>query len=147
VDHALLVCGLESRRHLPRDPQRLVARQRSFLQSIFERLALDQFHGEELQAAVVFEAVDRGDVSMLQTGEQSCFALEACNPLGIARHLFGQDLDCDLAAQLCVTGAIDLTHAALAQLRGDLVVTEGLADQFGSPGCAESEGSAAWRIC
>ncbi len=67
---------------------------------------------------------------MLEAGEQSCLALEARHPLGIARHLRGQHLDRDVAAELGVARTIDLAHPAFAEGAEDLVMAESLADQL-----------------
>ena len=78
-----------------------------------------------------FEAVDRGDVRMVERREDFGFALEAREPVGVGRERRRQDLDRDLALQLRVGRAIDLAHAAFADLRGDLVDAEARAGSEG----------------
>ena len=54
---------------------------------------------------------------MIQRGEDFGFALEPREPLGIAqRTLAGRTLMRDVALQLRVAGAVDLAHAARAEL-------------------------------
>ncbi len=72
----------------------------------------------------LFEAVDVRDVRMIQRGEGLRFALEAREPVGVARERLGQDLDRDVAIELRVARPIDLAHAAFADLRGDFVDAE-----------------------
>ena len=49
-----------------------------------------------------FEAVDRGDVRMIQRRQHLRFPLEAREPIGIEREQFGQDLQRDIAIELRV---------------------------------------------
>ena len=60
------------------------------------------------------KVIDRGDVRMIERGEDFGFALEAAHTVGIARKLIRQDLDGDFALQLRIACAIDLAHSALA---------------------------------
>ena len=124
VDDALLVRGLERLGDLPGDGQRLVERQRAARERADEILALDELHDQRAHAVRLFEAVDRGDVRMMQLGEQLRFALEAGEALRVGGEGDREDLDRHLAPELGVGGAIDLAHAAFAQLGADLVGTE-----------------------
>ena len=76
-----------------------------------------------------FDRVDRCDVRVIEGGEDLRFALETGQPLGIRGDRFGQHLDGHLTAELAVLGAIDLPHAAFAELGGDPEMRESLADQ------------------
>ena len=87
-------------------------------------LALDQFHDERADAVRFFEAVDGGDVRMVQRGEHPGFALKPREPLRVGGEGLGQDLDRDVAIELRVARAIDLAHAAGAERRQDLVRAE-----------------------
>ena len=61
---------------------------------------------------------------MVQCREDFGFALEACQPVGICRNGLRQNLDRDLPLQVRIGGAIDLTHAAHADLGGDFIRAE-----------------------
>jgi hypothetical protein len=61
---------------------------------------------------------------MVQRGEHFRFALKARESVVIRRQCRRQDLDRDLALQLRVGGAIDLSHPAFADRRGDFVDAE-----------------------
>ncbi len=56
-------------------------------------------------------------------------ALEALQALTILRQPRRQHLDRHVALELGVPGAVDLTHAALAELAGDAVVRDGPTDE------------------
>ena len=71
-----------------------------------------------------FEAVDRGDVRVVQRGEHLRFAFEAREPIGIEGEGFRQDLDRDFAIELRVACAVHLTHPADADDGADLIRTE-----------------------
>jgi hypothetical protein len=61
---------------------------------------------------------------MTERGEKLRLPLEARQSIEILREPLGQDLDGDLALQLHVVRAIDLTHAALAKRLKDFVGAE-----------------------
>lgn len=58
---------------------------------------------------------------MVERGKDLSFALESCEPIGIGGEQFRQHLQCDLALELRVLGAIDLAHAARANEVDDFV--------------------------
>src|SRR5207253_11418529 len=89
-----------------------------------QRLALDELHRQEVNAAGLFDGEDAHDAGMVERGESPCLALEALEPPGGGRHLLRQHLDGDVAPELRVGGAIHLTHSALPELRADLVGPE-----------------------
>ena len=94
-------------------------------------VAFDEFHHEGGHAPAVFEAVDRGDVRMVQGGEHFRFALKTREPIGIGRERRRQDLDRDLALEFRVGRPIHLPHAAFADRRGDVVDAEARAGSQG----------------
>ena len=75
-------------------------------------------------APALFEAVDGGDVWVVQRGEGLGFTLEAREPISVVRERLGQDLDRDVAIQLRVAGPEDLPHAAFADAGDHFVDTE-----------------------
>ena len=78
-------------------------------------LTLDQFHHQRPDAAVVFEAVDVGDVRVVQRRQRLGFAGEPGEPFGVAGEEIGHHLDRDIAVERRVTRPIDLAHAAGAE--------------------------------
>jgi hypothetical protein len=89
--------------------------------AVGQRRAFDQLHDESAGAVGLFEAVDLRDVGMIQYSERLRLALEARQPLGIAREGVRQNLDGNLAPKVGVERAVDLAHSALAEFGGDFV--------------------------
>ena len=81
------------------------------------------FHQFEHQGrdARVLEAVDRGDVRMIQRGQHARFALEPTRRSGSEANAAGQDLDRDVACEPRVARAIDFAHAAGAEKGVDAI--------------------------
>ncbi len=64
---------------------------------------------------------------MVEGGQRLGLALEAVQPLGVRGQLGRQQLERHLPLEPRVLGAIDLTHAARAELLEDAVVAQGAA--------------------
>ena len=148
VDDALLVRVLEGLGDLLGDSDRLVDRNRPALQSLREVLALDQLHDQDVRLRSVrerhaLEAVEVGDVGVVEGGQDLGLALEPGEPIGIGGEGLGEELERDLAAQGRVGGAVDLTHAPGPEGRGDLVVRQGLSDQDRLPSAELSHSTTA----
>jgi hypothetical protein len=124
VDDAALVRLLEAGRDLQRDPKRLVEREPAALDPLLQRLALDQFHHQEVNRRSrlgmrrLLDGMDAGDVGMVQRRQHLRLAGEAGHPRGIVGEGLRQQLQRDVAAELRVPGAVDRAHAALAELVG-----------------------------
>ncbi len=143
MDDAAVVGRLEPLCHLQRQLQRLLERDRSLCEPGGEILPSDQFHDQGVVLALVLQAVDAGDVRVVEGCQHLGLALEPRHALGIAGKLRRQDLDRDVPIQPRVPRAVDLPHAALAEGRGDLEVADGLADHAAiirppHPGCGEN---------
>ena len=63
-------------------------------------------------ALILGDAVDPGNVRMIEGRKDVRLALEAGTPVGVARDRVRQDLESHLPLQLQVAGAIDLAHSA-----------------------------------
>ncbi len=106
-----------SQRHAPgRDP-------------LGELLPAHQLHGQEVDAVRLLDRVDVDDVGVIERRQRPSLAPEPLEAFLTAREVGRQHLQRHLAAELRVLGEIDLAHAALAELGGDLVVGEAPADQ------------------
>jgi hypothetical protein len=81
------------------------------------------------QRAGFFETVDVGDVRMVQRGQGLGFALKPRDSLRVGGERLGQDLDRNGAIELRILRAVDLTHAAGAERRPDLVRAEACAGE------------------
>ena len=131
VDDALLVRRFERFGDLLRGGQRLVNRHRALCDAIRQCRPLDQLHHERDGVTGLLQPMDLGDVGMVERGEDFGLALEARQPLGIARHRLRQYLDCDRALQIGVRRPIHLSHPALADLGGDFIRAEAGAGREG----------------
>ena len=87
-----------------------------------ERVAFDEFHGEEVDAVGFFDGEDGDDVRVIEGGDGAGFALETGEAVGIAGHVGRKDLEGDVALEFGVGGAVDLAHAAGAEGADDAVV-------------------------
>jgi hypothetical protein len=76
-------------------------------------------------SAAILDAVDRGNVGIVQGSQYLSFAREPGNSVGIVREGFGQHLDCHLAIESGAGGTIHRAHAALVELAGDAVMPDG----------------------
>ena len=101
---------------------------RSARNALRQILPFDELHHQgRVTPSTLFEAVDRGDVRVIERGERFGFALETREALGVRRERVRQDLDRDLAAERGVGGPPDLPHAAFADGRGDFIDAEATA--------------------
>ncbi len=136
MDDPLVVRGVQRVSHLARDRERLADWQRAILQGRGKRLSLHQLKDDEPRAARLFDAVDRGNVRMIQRREDLRFPLEARHPFGIGMCQIRERLDGDVPAEARIAGAIDLAHAAGADGGEDLIrsnLSAGLEPQMFSP--------------
>jgi hypothetical protein len=70
------------------------------------------------------------DVGKVERRCRHGLALKAKQHMRVVGNIFGQELQCDKAAQLQVFGFVHHAHAAPAELLGDAVVRDGLADHW-----------------
>ncbi len=68
---AALVCGLERSSQLTGDVERLFERQWSLCESFGEREPLDELQHEQVEPVHVLDAVNRGDVRMMNRCEHA----------------------------------------------------------------------------
>ena len=90
-----------------------------------------------MSAVRFVDAVDRADVRMVQRRQDLGLAAEARQPFRIVGERIRKDLERHLAAQLGVSRAIHLTHAACAERRDDVVAAEA---------CAGHQSQKGWRV-
>ena len=70
------------------------------------------------------DAVDGGDVRVVEAGEDLRLPLEPGEPIRVRREGVREDLQRDLAIELRVGGLPDLAHAAFPEEGGNVVVPE-----------------------
>ena len=91
-----------------------------------QRLAIDQFHDQPRDAVGVLDAVNCGDVRMVERSQRPRFPLEAFHAVRIGSDLVRENLYGNTATEPGVANVIHLAHAALADERDDLVVAEAI---------------------
>src|SRR5215472_11983900 len=106
MDDSVLVRGFDRLGDLLRDWERLVERDRAFRDSICKRWAFDKLQHERMRAAGILEAVDRGDMRVIERSEHLRFTPEPRDPVAVDGERLRQDLQRDIAIELRVAGAI-----------------------------------------
>jgi hypothetical protein len=89
-----------------------------------QRPAFDAFHGDEIDARIVTDFVDRDDVGVVQRARRLRFADQPSAAGGAFQSVGRQNLEGDHAIEARIQRLIDRPHAAGAQLRLDLVVAQ-----------------------
>src|ERR1700722_169657 len=102
----------------------LLERQRPVAQAILQRLTLQEFHDDEIDAVLVAHIVDDADVCIVQRRDGPGFQLQALDGLGVRGQVLRQNLNGDVSSQAQVFGSIDLAHSTRAQSRLNFVTTE-----------------------
>ena len=129
VDDSLGVSRLQGIGNLRAQLQKLIGGERPLPDDLGEWLALQELHDDEVLGVVLLDGVDRTDVGMVQGRGGPGFTLEPFQGRLVLGHVRRQALHGDLATQLGVLRLVDHPHAAAAQLLGDAVVGDGLANQ------------------
>ena len=104
--------------------QRLVERERPFLEARGERLALEMRHDQIVRAVGFADVVDAADVRMVQRGDRPRLALEPGAQIGIAGDSLGRTLIATVRSRRVSRALIDFAHPARAERAEDFVRTE-----------------------
>ena len=120
--------GLQRFSDLLRNRQRFIQGDRSLRDPVSQGRTLDQLQHQRPRPLRFLDAVDGGDVRVVEAGEDLRLPLEPGEPVWISREGVGEDLQGDLAVELRVGGLPDLAHAPFADEGGDVVVAEAGAD-------------------
>lgn len=100
----------------------------------FTKRAARQILGDEEELSVdLVVPVERHDVGMTEIGDRLGFPLKANSKLSIRGQMVRELLDGHFVTQADVLGEVDLTHSALAELLGDSIVRDRLAEHEDSP--------------
>jgi hypothetical protein len=115
-----LVRGFESIGDLARDRQRIRERDGAAGNQHREIVPLDQFHHERPKSRLrrpgnVLDAVDLGDVRMIQRRQRLRFTGEPREAVGVRLKQLGQHLEGHVAIQPRVARPVNLAHPALAE--------------------------------
>lgn len=123
MDNSLPVRLVQRIRDLGAVTQHLIERQRPVHEAVRERLALEIFHDEVLDAILIPHVVECTDMGMRELRDGLGLPLEALPNLRASGELVLQHLDRDGPLKPCIARPIDLSHSARAEGREDLVGT------------------------
>jgi hypothetical protein len=124
VDDSLLVGCRQATGDLDGVVEGRLRGQRAPIEARPESLALEKLQ-DDVGNAVLLAGVEHGhEVRMVEHAQRLCFLLETAETVAIRGRIRGQDLDRHVPPQAGVAGAVDLTHASLAQRGKHLVGTE-----------------------
>ena len=133
----------ERRKHAEADRQCFGHAHRPAPQSLGERLALQQLHGDEQVAAVFADLVDLTDIGMIHTGRGAGFT-----PESLARRLIIAErrhrLQRDGTRQAFIARCVHHAHAAFTQFSSDGIVPDAGREVL-SGEIARATGRRLWR--
>ncbi len=116
--------GFGERDARARAPTGITARRNRGCDPVVQRHAGDQFHHQRMDTVVLLEAVDRGNVGMIQRRQGTRLALKARQPLLVGLNGGRQDLQRDVATEFRVVRPVDLAHSADTEDAGDPIRAE-----------------------
>ena len=128
MDDACGVGGVEAVGNLDAPIEKGFDLERAAGDIVFQSLAVEKFHGDEVAAFEFVNFVDGADVGVIEGGGGLRFALETFESLRVAGEIFGEKFQRDETAELGVFGFVDDAHSAAAEFFQDAVVGDGLAD-------------------
>jgi hypothetical protein len=96
------VGSLERRRELARQRESFGDANGPAAQTLGQRVPLDQFENERMDALAPFQPIDRADVGVIERRQHPRLVLEPGEPFGIGPEGRWQDLDGDVAPELGV---------------------------------------------
>src|SRR6185295_12098996 len=92
-------------------------------------MSIDVLGGDEVSRVVAADLEDGDDVGMIQCESGAGLLLESAQSILVGCELSREQLEGDLAAEARVLRKINHSHSARAELRGNLVRPNNLADQ------------------
>ena len=113
---------------------------------MLESLAVEEFHGDKLLAALLPDFVDGADIGMIESRSGLSLAFEAREGLRIASDLGREEFESHEAVEINVFGFVDDAHPAAAEFFEDAIVRNVL-DEGTSPWRDYSFGVGGWSTC
>ena len=86
MDHAVAMGVIERAGNLDGIAQRLIQRQRPFLQPLRERIAFQILHHQVIDVVLLADIVERADMRVIQAGNRAGLTLEALAQLRLLRR-------------------------------------------------------------
>ncbi len=139
MNDAALVRFFQRRRNLQSEGDYFFLWKRSSREPIRKRFARDVLHHQEIHPVLGAELIDRFDIRMVQLGQGHGLFAEASAGRVVTQSARGQNLQCHIAVELFITGAVNHTHSSGGYFFQDAVVAECLANH--------GEGPALWEPC
>ena len=124
VQHAALVRVMDGAGDLREQPGRLPRRQRALQETLRERAAVHQLHGEELLPVGLADLMDGDDVRMVQPRDRLRLGAEARQLLRPGEGGRADELQGDGALEPEVLRLVDDPHAAVSDLPQQPVLSE-----------------------
>jgi hypothetical protein len=124
MDDATLVRVFEAIRDLLRNRQGFVERDRPMRDALGEGWSFNQLHYQRVFPVRLLQAVNGGNVGMVQRGQDLCFTPEARHALGVSSEYVREHLQGHITAQLAVPGPIHFSHSARTKWCDDLIGTD-----------------------
>ena len=107
--------------------EQVVHLDRTPIDAVLERLAVEKFHGDEGLAVLLADVVNGADVRMIQRGGGLGFALETGQGLRVAGDVLREKFQRDETAQARVFRFVHHAHSSAAESFDDPVMRNGLA--------------------
>lgn len=147
MNNTSAVRGVERVSDFDGELENLVERKSATADALFERLALEKFHGQKPSFAVFLARLQRdaadfvngANVRMIDRGSGARFSTKAFEGVSVANEFVGQEFKRHEAAKVSVLGFVDHAHAATADFFDNAIVGDGLIEQ------ADTPFSIAWR--
>jgi len=146
VDDAHLVRGGDRRGDLRSIVQNVVDGHRAASDSVAERLAFDELHGDEAKVVVRSDLVDVGDVRMMDSGCGPRLLDEAALAVAAVIAAIAEDFDRDLPLQIAIVGAVNLAHPTRAEERSHFVAAETCAGGDGHGAVTPFYSAVTWSL-
>ena len=89
------------------------------LEPLGERLAVEQGHGQVVDAVDLIDGIDRAQIGVIERGRGPGLAIEPLQDRGAVLGAEMRDLEGHLAMYLWVVGLVDRAHAAAAEAAED----------------------------
>jgi hypothetical protein len=96
----------------------------ALIQLLAQRPSFQQFRYDVANSVLNADVMDREDIGVIEGRNRPRLLLEPAKAIRITGERFRQNLDCDIASETCIAGAIHFTHAARAKRRLDFKRTE-----------------------
>lgn len=109
MDDPLLVRRFEAPGDLNEQRDRLVERDGTSGDALGQGLSLDELHHQKRLAVGFFEAVERGDVRVIQLGQKPGFSFESLEPFFVPGELLRKHLERNVTTELRIARPVEFS--------------------------------------